>query len=157
MNMAMNASKQFWEMNTELAEATKEFDSEFVRATFGRPTPEARAQLRRARRKARPTTMRSKRKSYYERFMAMTDAERDAEVAQYDKEFVPTQPLNAKDRALHRRARQRAAARRMRVVISMDRDLVRRTDALAKASGTSRSQLIARIVEGALTIRKPAP
>src|SRR5438876_8804435 len=28
-----------------------------------------------------------KKKSYYERFMEMTDAERDAEVAQFDREF----------------------------------------------------------------------
>jgi hypothetical protein len=35
----------------ELAEATKEFDQEFVADTFGPPTPEAAALMRRARRK----------------------------------------------------------------------------------------------------------
>jgi hypothetical protein len=45
-------SKQYWEMSTsELREATKEFDREFIGDTFGPPTTEQRAQDRRARRK----------------------------------------------------------------------------------------------------------
>jgi hypothetical protein len=39
-------------LNTqELAEATKEFDQEFIGDTFGPPPPEAKAQWQRARRK----------------------------------------------------------------------------------------------------------
>ena len=48
--------KPYWEMNTEeLAEATKEFDEEFV-ASKGRPLTRAqRALLARAKRRGRPT------------------------------------------------------------------------------------------------------
>jgi hypothetical protein len=53
--------------------------------------------------------------SEYERFMALTDAEKDAEVAVYDKfpEGAPSKPLRESDKALHRlaRARGRAAGR----------------------------------------------
>ena len=45
-------AKPFWEMNTqELAEATKEFDQEFIGDSFGPPPPEAKARWRRAKRK----------------------------------------------------------------------------------------------------------
>ena len=42
-------------MNTrELAEATAEFDREFVEDSFGPPPPEARARLEKAKRRGRP-------------------------------------------------------------------------------------------------------
>ena len=49
------ASKPYWEMTTtELREATKEFDREFVGDTFGPPTPQQRARFERARKRGRP-------------------------------------------------------------------------------------------------------
>jgi hypothetical protein len=89
-----------------------------------------------------------KKKSYYERFMEMTDAEREAEVAQFDREFVPTKPLTAADRALHRRAARRAGRPRIgkgaeRFTITLERELARKADALAKRQHLSRSELIA--------------
>ena len=47
--------------------------------------------------------MKKSKKSYYERFMEMSDAERDAEVAPFEREFVPTKPLTRKDRERHQR------------------------------------------------------
>src|SRR5437773_8131703 len=89
-----------------------------------------------------------KKKSYYERFMEMTDAQRDAEVAQSDREFVPTKPLTAADRALHRRAARRAGRPKIgkgaeRFTITLERDLARQADAFAKRQHMSRSELIA--------------
>ena len=46
--------KPFSEMNTqELAEATAEFDREFIADSFGPPPPEARQRLERARNRGR--------------------------------------------------------------------------------------------------------
>jgi len=47
--------KPFTEMNTqELAEATAEFDREFVADSFGPPPPEAKAEWEKAKRRGRP-------------------------------------------------------------------------------------------------------
>ncbi len=44
--------KKYWEMNTnELAEATSEFDEEFVADTFAEPPGQARARLAKSNRK----------------------------------------------------------------------------------------------------------
>jgi hypothetical protein len=53
--------------------------------------------------------------SYYESFMAMTPAERDAEVAKYNGEDLnPGMPLTAADKAMHGRAAARTRANRLR-------------------------------------------
>lgn len=54
-NKMRRATKKYWEMNkAELAEATREFDREFI-ADKARPmTPPERAEERRARRRGRP-------------------------------------------------------------------------------------------------------
>lgn len=56
--------------------------------------------------------MPKKKISEYERFMALTDAEKDAEVAIYDQfpEGFPGKPLRKSDRALDRLARARGRA-----------------------------------------------
>jgi len=54
----------------------------------------------------------AKKISEYERFMALTDAEKDADVAIYDRypEGIKGRPLNKADKALHRVARARGRA-----------------------------------------------
>jgi hypothetical protein len=50
-----SVSKPYWEMNTtELREATKEFDKEFVGDTFRPTTPEEKSRFERARKRGRP-------------------------------------------------------------------------------------------------------
>ena len=101
------------------------------------------------------------RKSYFERFMAMTDAQRAAEVARFDEEYVgvPGVPLTAAEKALHRRAKRRGAQQppraatngeQERVSITIERRLLERADAFAKAHGTSRSRLIAEGLEAVI-------
>ena len=98
----------------------------------------------------------SRKTSYYERFMAMTDAERDAEVAEFEKEFVGLRgrPLTAAQKALHRRAKKKvsraAVSNGRRVVVTLEPKLVARADAFAKARGTSRSRLIAQGLEAVI-------
>jgi len=94
--------------------------------------------------------MRPKRKTYYRRFMEMSDAQRDAEVAQFDKEApgVPGKPLTTRDQVLHRKAglkvgRPRVGQGAERVLITVERGLLRKADSYAKRRGMSRSELIA--------------
>ena len=91
-----------------------------------------------------------KRKSYYEKFMAMTDDKRNAEVAQFDREFVGLRgkPLTAAQKALHRRAARKAGRPRIgkgaeRFTITLERELAKQAEALAKRRHMSRSELIA--------------
>jgi len=110
--------------------------------------------------------MRKKRTTgYYERFMAMSDAQRDAEVAEFDREwtgdFLPGKVMGVKDVALHQRAaavarrgRPRVGRGAKRVLISIEQDLLTRTDALARRKKLSRSQLIAQSLLAALKSAK---
>jgi hypothetical protein len=96
-----------------------------------------------------------KTKSYYERFMAMTDAERDAEVARFDSEDLsPPRPLSKTDRQRHRKARLRGRPKvgkgAKRVMVSVERGLLKEADGYAKAQGMSRSELIGRALRGVL-------
>jgi hypothetical protein len=98
---------------------------------------------------------RKKKLSGYERFMALSDAEKAAEVAQYDKDFdqIETRPLSAEGRAIHRRAAKKGRGRpkigqgSRRVVTTVERGLLSRADAFAKAHGMTRAQVIARGLE----------
>ncbi len=100
--------------------------------------------------------------SYYERFMAMTDAERDREVAQFDRSGVPGKPLTSAQRAQHRRARNKGGrpvvgkgARR--VLVSIEGGLLDESDRFAKQIGVNRSQLIARGLKLAIRQCSVAP
>ena len=98
-----------------------------------------------------------KKPSEYERFMALSDAERDAEVAVFDEhpEGIPSKPLRGSDKALHRLARARGrdvarAAGRPRVgkgakivPVSIERGLLREADAFARRHKLKRSQMVA--------------
>jgi hypothetical protein len=94
----------------------------------------------------------SKRRSDFDRFMEMTDGQREAEVARFDAERLgtPGKPLTAAQKALHRRAARRRTAVNgaktgngsTRVQVTIERELLERADAYAKSHGTTRSDLI---------------
>ena len=98
-----------------------------------------------------------KKLSEYERFVALTDAEKDAEVAVYDRHPAgfPSKPLRESDKVLHRlaRARGRAVARAAGrpmvgrgakiVPVSIERGLLKEADSFAKRHKLKRSQMVA--------------
>ncbi|MDB5292287.1 MAG: hypothetical protein JWL69_3528 [Phycisphaerales bacterium] len=95
--------------------------------------------------------------SEYERFMALTDAQRDAEVAVFDRhpEGFPGKPLRESDKALHRKARARGLAvargagrpmvgKGAKIVpISIERGLLKEVDSFARRHKLKRSQMVA--------------
>jgi len=89
-----------------------------------------------------------KKQSYFNRFMAMTDAQRDAEVAKFDKEdLAPGKALTKSERNRFEKAVQRGRPRlglgAEKIRISVERGLLMKTDQLAKRLHVTRSQLIA--------------
>ena len=93
------------------------------------------------------------RKAYYDRFMSMTDADREAEVAKYGREMpgTPGRPLSAHGKAEHAKARRNARVGRprigrgaKRVLITVERGLLQRADSYARKHGLNRSELIAK-------------
>ena len=91
-----------------------------------------------------------KKKSYYECFTAMTDTQRDAEVARFDKEdLTPGKPLspemrNQLNRAKRRgRPAKRAEERSARVLVTLPPELLRKADAYAHRHRMSRAALFA--------------
>ncbi len=86
--------------------------------------------------------------------MALSDAEKDAEVAVFDKPIpigpdgLPGLPLRPADRAMERRAR--AAGRPMIgkgakiVPVSIERGLLKKADAFAKRHKLKRSEMVAK-------------
>ena len=98
-----------------------------------------------------------KKQTYYERFMSMSDEQRRAEVAKFDREHVgvPGRPLTEAQKRQHRRAKNRGGRPTIgkgakRVLISMERGLLTQLDSHAKRSGMTRSQLIAESVKSVL-------
>jgi hypothetical protein len=99
--------------------------------------------------------MAKKKLSECERFMALNDAQKDAEVAVYDKysSGIPSKPLRESDKALHRLARAKGravAAGRPRigkgakiVPVSIERGLLKEVDSFAKRHKLKRSQMVA--------------
>lgn len=100
-------------------------------------------------------TTAKRKQNAYERFMALTPAERAADVAGYDQEdLTPGKPLSAAGKALHRRAAARGArAAKMGrpkvgkgakiVPVTIERGLLREADSFAKRHGLKRSQMVA--------------
>lgn len=85
------------------------------------------------------------------RYGKMTAEELDAEVARFDREIPESEmkPLSAADRAVLRRAKKKGGRPRVgeganRVLITVERGLLRRADSYARRKGMSRSELIAR-------------
>jgi hypothetical protein len=97
--------------------------------------------------------MAKKKISEYERFMALSDAQKDAEVAIYDKfpQGHPSKPLRKSDRTMHAaaRARGRAVGRPMVgkgakiVPVSIERGLLKQADTFARRHKLKRSQMVA--------------
>ena len=91
-----------------------------------------------------------KKKSEYERFVALTDDQKDREVAKYDSPAaIPTKPLRAKDKALHRKAAGRTGRPKIGegakiVPVSIEGKLLRQADAFAHAHRLKRSEMVAR-------------
>ena len=90
--------------------------------------------------------------SEYHRFMRMPDAQRDTEVAKYDREMpgMPGRPLSPQGKAEHAKARRKARLGRppigkgaKRVLITVERGLLKRADSFARQHGMNRSELIA--------------
>jgi hypothetical protein len=84
-------------------------------------------------------------------FFAMTDAERDEEVARFEKgiRYEETRPLSAKSRLLWERARQARGrppkpTKAARVLITVEPELLSLADRFARRNGLSRSEMIAR-------------
>ncbi|MGB7157636.1 MAG: hypothetical protein WBD40_06195 [Tepidisphaeraceae bacterium] len=81
-------------------------------------------------------------------YSRMSAAELDKVAAPFEQEFVPSAPLTPQMKARQRRARRKRGrpivgegAEKIRITV--ERELLRRADALAKAENISRSQLIA--------------
>jgi hypothetical protein len=98
-----------------------------------------------------------KRTSEYERFMALSDAEKDREVGRYDREtsLDDFRPLTGEMRRQLRRAKGKRGRPRIgrgarKVLVSIERGLLEKADAAARARHVSRSQLFARGLEAVL-------
>jgi hypothetical protein len=97
----------------------------------------------------RPTT---KTKKYWE----MTKSELARATSEYDREFIANQarPMTSKQRAEERRARARGRPRigkgARKIHITLERELLRDADKLAKQQGLGRSQLIAQALADVL-------
>ncbi len=94
---------------------------------------------------------RKKHKPHWE----MTTDELAESTKEFEKEFVPTHPLTRGMKEVLRRARKKLGRPTVgkgsqRVLITIERDLLRRVDAFARAQKLSRSQLIARSLEAAM-------
>jgi hypothetical protein len=96
-----------------------------------------------------------KRRSAYQRFMAMSNAQRDAEVAPFDREMagIPGKALSKHGQMIHAKARRKGDAASRRRVISSEvrvkvaKPLLDRADAYAKQHGMNRSELVAKGLE----------
>ena len=92
-----------------------------------------------------------KKPSEYERFIALSDREKDAEVAQYDREELglPGKPLSREgrallDRAAKKRGRPRVGQGAQRVLVSIERGLLAQADSTAAKLHITRSELVTR-------------
>jgi hypothetical protein len=93
----------------------------------------------------------------FQRFMALNDAQKDAEVAKFDKgvDLHKTKPLTTQQRRLWNKAKRKRGRPRVGkgvevISLSVERDLLRRADQVAKQQGISRAALFARGLLAAL-------
>ena len=90
-------------------------------------------------------------RSAYEKFMAMTPAERDKAVAEFDKEFVfetfgppPPEAMAQMRRARAKPGRPRIGRGAKVISVSVEKGLLAQSDALARKLKVRRAALIAR-------------
>lgn len=93
----------------------------------------------------------AKKRSPIDDFLALTPEDRERVAAEFDKEFVADtfRPLSAKSRRAWKRAKAKRGRPRVgegsqRVMMTIERRLLREVDAAARRLGVSRSQLAAR-------------
>jgi len=94
--------------------------------------------------------MKKKALSPIERFLALSDAEKDAEVAEFENGTDPKdwRPLNAAERKLWARVKRKMGRPRVgkgakTVAVSMEIGLLKRVDRYAKAHAMKRAEMIA--------------
>ncbi len=98
------------------------------------------------------------RKSGYERFMALTPAQREGETVRFDAEQVqvPGKALSTAQKAQHARARNRGRGRprvgrgSKTIALTIELGLLKRADAYAKREGLKRAQLVAQALRDRL-------
>jgi hypothetical protein len=93
------------------------------------------------------------------RYQDMTADELAEATAEFDREFIADtfRPMNAKERALWERAKRKPGRPRRgkgakAISVSIERDLLDRSDKLARKMGLSRAALIERSLRSALVI-----
>jgi hypothetical protein len=100
----------------------------------------------------------TKKKNAVDKFLSLSDAEKDRVAGEFDKEFVGKTfgPLPDRERKLWRKAKRKRGRPRIGrgadgVLISLERTLLKRADAYAKSHGISRSKLVAKGLELAMS------
>ncbi len=105
----------------------------------------------------------SPKKSPIERFMALSDAEKDAEVAPFDKEYLgprlPGRALTPTERKKWERIRRGLGRPKIGqgaaiVPVSIERGLLKEVDAYARANHLKRSQMVAEGLRLVMRTRK---
>lgn len=95
--------------------------------------------------------MKSKKKTPIERFLALSDAQKDAEVVRFDEGEIPlsrSRPLTVAERKQWNRIRRGLGRPRIGqgaaiVPVSIERGLLEEVNAFAKANHLKRSQMVA--------------
>lgn len=89
-----------------------------------------------------------------ERFLALTDAQKDAEVARYERDIPlsESRPLNAAERKQWRRIKRKmgrpiVGKGAKTIAVTVERGLLKRADQYAKQHALKRAQLIAQALE----------
>jgi hypothetical protein len=91
-----------------------------------------------------------KKPSAYTRFMALSDAEKDAEVSKYDRgvDLGDSKPLTPAQRKLWNKAKRKRGRPRIGkgvevISLSVEKSLLRKADQVAQSKGISRAALFA--------------
>jgi hypothetical protein len=99
-----------------------------------------------------------KKRSEFDRFMSLSDSEKDAEVAKYDREIdlSETKPLTPTQRKLWNKAKRKRGRPRIGkgvqiISLSVEKELLEKADRAAKAQGISRAALFARGLNAVLS------
>jgi hypothetical protein len=102
-----------------------------------------------------------KKPSEFDRFMRLSNAEKDAEVAKYERgvDLRETKPLTRTQRNLWSKAKRKRGRPRVGkgvavISLSVEKNLLRKADQLAKSQGISRAALFAKGLDA--LIRKSA-
>jgi hypothetical protein len=108
-----------------------------------------------------PVAGKRKRPTPVEKFMALPDAEKHRQMAEFDREFVAdkARPLTAAERRRWEKARRKPGrplvGEGVKVVsLSVEKGLLRRTDALARRRKLTRAELVAEALRDVLSRAK---